>query len=288
MNRLASLLFVLSMLALPALAPRTAAAAESYDTCDSFISSLPAVLSSSGTYCFNADLTTSITSGKAITINADNVVIDCNDFRLDGLGGGDATLAYGIHANARSGATIRHCNLRGFYYAILLAGGTGHLVEDNRLDNNTYVGMRVDGARSEVRRNRISDSGGSTAIATAFGLLTYGSVDVLDNTIAGVLARTGGNGGAYGIYTNGNLVGSISGNKVRNVLKDGTGGAFGIYNSTSDRITMRNNDLLGVGGSGSAAFHCANANGSVRDNVLLGFAAGYGGCSNDGGNVFAP
>jgi parallel beta-helix repeat protein len=289
MKRPFALAFAALLLALSglAVAPRPALAAASYDTCDLFVTSLPAVLSVPGTYCFDGDLSTAITSGAAVRINSDDVVLDCNDFRLDGLGGGDATLAYGVYANARSNAIVRNCSVRGFYYGILLAGGSGHLVEGNRLDNNTYVGVRVDGAYSEVRGNRIADTGGSTAAAAAFGIVTNGSLDILDNTVAGVVARGGGNGGAYGVYTAGNLGGSIGGNSVGQLFKDGTGQPFGIYNATSDRIVMRHNDVLGVG-TGGLALRCHNANGSARDNTILGFAAGYGGCSNDGGNVFAP
>ena len=279
---------VLALLPLALLgAPRAAQAAQSYDNCSGFITSLPAVIASSGTWCMDANLTTSITSGVSITVNANDVTIDCNDFTLSDLGGGMGTLAYGIYANNRTNVTVRRCNVRGYYYGIVLASGGGHLAEDNRLDANTYVGLRVDGARSTARRNRINDTGGSTAIAAAFGIVTNASVDVLDNTISGVTARSGGNGNAYGIFTTANAAGSVNGNRVRTVLGDGTGTAFGIYHNTSDRVTMRDNDLLGVGGTG-LALRCASANGSARDNMLLGFAAGISGCSNDGGNVNAP
>jgi hypothetical protein len=270
-----------------ALLPRPAAAAESYDSCDGFITSLPAVINSVGTYCLNANLATSITSGIAININIDDVTLDCNDFRLDGLGGGDATLAYGIYTNGRSSLTVRNCNVRGFHYGMLLLGGTGHLVEDNRLDNNTYVGLRVDGNRSIVRRNRIADTGGSTAQARAFAVITNGTVDVLDNTVAGVVARSGGNGNAYGVHATNNASGSLSNNRLRAILRDGTGVAYGIYHATSGRVVMRDNDLLGAGGPG-LGLRCHSADGSARDNLILGFSAGISGCSNDGGNVNVP
>ena len=71
-------------------------------------------------------------------------------------------------------------------------------------------------------------------------------------------------------------------------MKDGTGAAFGIYNATSDRVVMRDNALLGAGGANGLGLRCHNANGSARDNLILGFAAGISGCSNDGGNINAP
>jgi hypothetical protein len=102
-----------------------------------------------------------------------------------------------------------------------------------------------------------------------------------------VLARTGGNGNAYGVHATNNLAGSLSGNRLRAILKDGTGSAYGIYHATSDRVVMRDNDLLGAGGAG-LGLRCHNANGSARDNLILGFSAGISGCSNDGGNANVP
>src|SRR6185369_16529682 len=75
--------------------PRLASAAESYDNCTGFITSLPAVVTTQGTWCLKQDLATAITSGNAITINTGNVTIDCNDFKLGGMSAGLATQAIG-------------------------------------------------------------------------------------------------------------------------------------------------------------------------------------------------
>jgi hypothetical protein len=286
MKRLDWIVLVLLPLALLG-APRAAQAAQSYENSTGFISTLPAVISTSGTWCMDKNLSTSITSGVSITVNANDVTIDCNEFTMDDLGGGAGTLAYGIYANNRTNITVRRCAVRGYYYGVVLAGGTGHLAEDNHFDANTYVGLRIDGNRSTARRNRVDDTGGSTAVAAALGIVTNASVDVLVNTVTQVTARAGGNGNAYGIFTTANTTASVNGNRVRTILGDGTGVAFGIYHNTSGRLTMRDNDLIGVGGGG-LALRCANANASARDNMLLGFAAGINGCSNDGGNVNAP
>ena len=72
-------------------APRPAHAAKSYDNCTGFITSLPAVITNPGTWCLNADLSTTVStdtsSGGAITIQADNVTVDCNEFRITALAG---------------------------------------------------------------------------------------------------------------------------------------------------------------------------------------------------------
>jgi hypothetical protein len=69
------------------LAPRAARAAESYDNCTGFITSLPATVSTEGAWCLKQDLSTAIASGNAITISSNNISIDCHDFKLDGNGG---------------------------------------------------------------------------------------------------------------------------------------------------------------------------------------------------------
>ena len=66
-------------------------------------------------WCLRHDLSTSIVSGQAIDIQANNVAIDCNDFKIGGLAAGNGSMAVGIHALTRQNATVRHCNIRGFY-----------------------------------------------------------------------------------------------------------------------------------------------------------------------------
>src|SRR4029079_7326065 len=107
-----------------------ALAAQSYDNCTGYITVLPAIISTQGTWCLKQDLATAITSGAAITINTNNVTIDCNNFKLGGLAAGLGTNAYGVFANNRFNATVRHCNVRGFYVGVFLAGasGGGHAV----------------------------------------------------------------------------------------------------------------------------------------------------------------
>jgi hypothetical protein len=71
------------------------------------------------------------------------------------------------------------------------------------------------------------------------------------------------------------------------VLADGSGVAYGMYNDTSDRVVLRNNDLVG-GTSVDIALICAGANGRARDNVLSGFDNAIVGCGNSSGNVIKP
>ena len=278
------------LLALLLSVPFIAQAAESYDNCTGFITSLPTTISTQGTWCLKQDLATNITSGVAITIATNNVTIDCNDFKLGGLAAGAATTTIGIYALNHLNASVRHCNIRGFRYGLYFDGvnGGGHAVEDNRFDGNTWVGLRVEGDGSVVQRNRVFDTGGSSVLADAYGVVTLYSVDILNNTVSGVAATPSAGGSATGIFTAGNASGRIIGNGVNGVAKDGSGLAKGISNGGSDRIALRKNDVVGDGSSGSVGISCSSANGNAMDNVISDFVTALVSCTDSGGNVVVP
>jgi parallel beta-helix repeat protein len=276
------------MLALLAGTPRSAHAAESYDNCTGFITSLPTTINTQGTWCLKQDLATAITSGIAIKIGTNNVTIDCNNFKIGGLAAGAGTQTDGIYAAVQQNVTVRHCNIRGFSTGVYLGLSGGSVVEDNRLDGNTSYGIYVYGDGSVVRRNQVFDTGGSTASTYAYGIATHDSVDVLDNTVSGVTATAGGGGQAYGISLQLNNGGSVSGNRVRTILPDGTAYSYGIEFSGSSRNTIRSNDVTSNSLANSFGLSCADSNQRARDNVINGFATGISVCSDDGGNVIAP
>jgi hypothetical protein len=88
-----------------ALLGTTSATADETTFCNAFITSLPYTITVQGHYCFNRNLSTTITTGAAIRINADFVVLDLNNFKLGGGGAGPATQAVGILALNRSNIT---------------------------------------------------------------------------------------------------------------------------------------------------------------------------------------
>jgi hypothetical protein len=275
-------------LALSLATPHAAQAAESYANCAGFITTLPATISTAGTWCFNQNLSTSITNGTAITITSDNVVLDCNDFKLDGLAAGVSTSTQGISTSGSlNNVTVRRCNIRGFFLGISLCC-SNQTAEDNRFDDNTAIGMVVQGDGSVIRRNRVFDTGGSTVANYAWGISTFFNVDIEDNTVSGAVATSGNNGEAIGIRTSQNSGSTIRSNRMRGLAKDGTGKAFGIYNTLSDRLVMRDNDLVGDTSAGSQGLTCTNSNGRAKDNTIKGFVTGITTCSNDGGNVIKP
>jgi hypothetical protein len=273
-------------------APRVAHA-ETYNTCTGFITSLPAVITTQGTWCFKQDLATAVTTGNAITVNTNNVTIDCNNYKLGGLAAGLGTQTVGIYADSRLNLTVRHCSIRGFMWGVQLIGsGGGHAIEDNRFDNNTYVGIGVTGDGSVIQSNRVFDTGQTTVFANAYGIAGTDSVDITDNTVSNVVARTGGGGSVFGIQVSQDSSGRILRNGVRGLLKDGAGTAYGIDSLTgTDRIVIADNQLVGDTLAGSKGLFCITTNSRAKDNVINGFGTtdiGSTSCGDAGGNDFTP
>jgi hypothetical protein len=254
-------------------------AAQSYDNCNNFIDTLPATISTQGVWCLRKDLSTNITSGNAITIAANNVTIDCNDFKIGGLAAGPSSTATGIYAINRQNATIRHCNVRGFFYGTYLAGGAGQLMEDNRYDNNLGIGIYVEGGNSLVRRNRVYDTGGWTSGSSSEGI-HVSSAEVVDNTVAGVFAKLA-DSFIYGIVVDENSV-RISGNTVSGLDTTTTTYVYGIHAGYSSGMIAGNSvngpGLLGILGNSTTSTSCTG-------NAIHGFSyAAMVNCADDGGN----
>jgi hypothetical protein len=181
---------------------------------------------------------------------------------------------------------VRHCNIRGSCIGIDFAGASsgGDVVEDSRFDGNLYVALDLEADGSTIRRNLVFDTGDSTVTAHAEAIYAVGVVDVLDNTVTGVMATAGGNGTAHGIYTY-LAGGTVSGNRVRGLVGDGYGSAYANYNLLSARVSVHNNDFIGPA---TLALHCFSSDGSYRDNLISGFAAADDNCTDGGGNAIVP
>lgn len=276
-RHLAMLLCIIGQLA----AIGGARAAESYDSCSGFITSVPATISSQGVWCLDRNVGTALSTGNAVLIQANNVTIDCNHFKIGGLAAGDGTSTIGIRAINRRNVTVRNCNIRGFRTAIRLTGG-GALVEDNRLDHNTFAGIWVAGDGNRVQRNAVFETGGVPTGSWAVGIT--GQADVIDNVIDGVTA-TGTNRGAIGILTADGSGQVVRGNRVRGLVATGVALAIAIEPGTDDVVA--GNRLVavpattgyGILGQGTSSTFC-------KDNSVTGFSlASVNSCQDAGGNI---
>jgi parallel beta-helix repeat protein len=189
------------------------AVADETTFCNAFITTLPFTISTQGHYCFNKNLSTAITTGAAITINTDFVVLDLNNFKLGGGSAGFSTSASGIKAIQHSNLTIRNGNIRGFRRGIYIDGGTNHVIENNVLDGNTQYGVFLSGTDTGgdasptgvlIRNNLVTNTGGSTLADYAYAIYDWswqgaskGNM-ARDNTVSNVFS-VGGTGDAVGI-----------------------------------------------------------------------------------------
>lgn len=246
------------------------------------IQSLPHVISAPGVYCLNSDLTTSISSGNAITINANNVTIDLNGWRLGGGLAGTATQANGIYALDRQNITIRNGTVRGYYAGVFLdelnpLNSRGHLVEDIRADQNRHIGIRIRGQRNLLRRNQVLATGGSTAVPNddVYGIIVEGMNNrILDNDI--IDTQNTGNGGAYGMLISFGRGTVIADNRVSEVV--GSAVEIGVFLNGSAYAVVRNNsfsDSAHIPSSSSGIYVDSNSSGVVVvGNQVTGFVNG--------------
>ena len=289
-----SILSTIVMLAGLAGAASPALAAESYDGCVGFIDAVPAVITTQGTWCLRKDIATSMSGINAIEIQVSNVTIDCNGFKLGGLAAGPATFSTGIYAyGTLSNITVRHCTIRGFRSGIAIYAndpGTGHLVEDNRLEQITSQGIYVIGQGSIVRRNTVVNTGGAPGSDRAQAISVLG--DAIDNVVDGVFgAADVANFSPSGLYSGG--VGGISGvgflvqgNRIRNLVPKGTGEARGLELAGSAQ-SVRDNTVSQLSSTTGKGVYCSLGSEDVlRDNLVRNYTQGlYGGCNDLSGNV---
>ena len=212
-----------------------AVAAQAETTNCTPIAAVPTVITVQGIYCFTKHLETNITTGNAIDIQTNNVILDLNGWKLGGLAAGPGTGAIGIFASNGQNITIKNGTVRGFRFGIVLSDAgvsQGHVVEDIRADQNREIGMIVTGAGILIRNNQVVATGGSTRAAV--GILVSGAGPrVLNNDVI----DTQGTGTAWGIRF------------------DGTSGALAVNN----RITNADVGIEFVGGTGK-----------YRDNLTTG------------------
>jgi hypothetical protein len=248
------------------------------------ITSLPAVITTQGVYCLKQNLETTINSGAAITINANNVTIDCNDWKIGGLQAGVSTLATGITATDRLNITVRHCGVRGFRTGISLEGATtaGHLIEDNRVDLSTAVGIVSAGEGNVVRRNRVVDTGGRPGFPLTIAIIVNGSgALVAENIVNGVsVVGDEGNGSirAIDVYGAGH---EFRQNLISGLSAVGTGTARGFYGSGFG--SYRDNTVIGPGTG--PALDGAVSSSMCSGNRITGFTSSIINCADAGGNL---
>ena len=247
------------------------------------ITALPRAIAAPGSYCLTSHLTTAATlvTGSAITINADDVTIDLNGFKLQSGAVAPTITVNGISAVGHKGITIRNGTIRGFYRGVYLQGGAvsqGHLVEDIVADANKYAGIWVDGPGSVVRRNRVRNTSGTTvgADTDTFGIRVTGSgCRVSDNDVTGTVGMGSGTGQA--VYVGDGDGSVVELNRIGNTA---AGVSVGVNLASGEDILAVGNAIVAMGNG--VLF--SGASGKYRDNLTSGVATPYSGGVDAGNN----
>ena len=237
------------------------------------ITSVPYTVTAPGIYCLKSSLQfAGAFHGGAITVQADDVVLDLNGHVLEGPGPEAVTNTWGVRATNRKNITVRNGTIRAFLIGVgLLGSGTsssGHIVERLRLVANMDEGLSVTGVGSIVRNNQVTLTGGPSnalnASSYATGIRVSGTgVHVVDNEVVETAGVNGG--GAYGID-----VGGFGAAVERNVVSNGAVGAAVSYGIliTATRSTVVGNRVANV--TRGLYFYGNATNGLYMDNTVGG------------------
>ena len=235
------------------------------------ITSLPYVITTQGIYCLTGNLSTSMTSGRAIDIQTNNVTIDLNGYKLGGLGAGDGTTAFGIYAYQRKNITIKNGIVRGFDRGIWLndaspyTASAGNTVKNILADQNTYTGIDVRGLGNTVENSKVVDTGGSTAhTLRAYGIMVGGSgAKIVNNDVSTTTIASNYN--VDGIFLFSADYSLVQNNTVTNTVTLGTGNTFSILRQDSEGVFVRDNNL----GYSYYGLYFSNSTGKYLNNLTF-------------------
>ena len=256
------------------------------------ITSVPVTITTEGIYCLESHLTSAVPNVAAITVDADDVVIDLNGFTLAGLGG-SGTQAAGISsAEGRTNITIKNGTVRGFLHGIRLSNADGNImIEGIRAEQNTSAGIRVSvvgGSSSIIRNNQIVVTEGTTIFgenADATGIfLVSGTHRVVNNEV--IRTEATGTGKASAIRLNGVVGSVVENNRLSNlsIPISGTGvdvdpAPVGGFDTPSRDLLVVNNRITGM-----TVGIRANSGTKFRDNLTIGVMTPFTGGGIDAGN----
>jgi hypothetical protein len=272
------------VLAMAACAVLVAAAAQADPPGCRRITSLPAIIDAPGSYCLTGSLSTGISTGSAVDITADQVVLDLGGFALDGSAAGNGSQATGVRGVGRRDVTVRNGIVRGFFQGIVLLappGAPGGVVESIAAEDNLFTGIAAEGLGTVVRGNRVIHTGGSTlalANGNAIGIGLGGASRALDNDVVDTFAAPGHN--AWSIHASNADRAVIEGNRVSRGAAD-LGTSYGIIVPFSQDVLVVDNR---INGTSVGVAYSSGATGKFRDNLTSGVALPYEGGTDAGNN----
>lgn len=214
-------------------------------SCEQIITSLPFTIAAEGIYCLSDNIRTTMNSGNAITILADDVILDLCGHCIDNRAAGPGSSANGIYARAPGrtfkNVTVNNGTVCGFDIAVFLHANlsgeySGSIVERLRVLENRN-GIMAEGLGNLVRDNVVAG-------AREVGILVRGhTARVINNDVLETKSDTAG-GRARSIEVNMSLGAVVDNNRVANTSYEP--GTSGIEVVDSGGVAVRNNSVANM------------------------------------------
>ena len=155
------------------------------------ITSAPYTITTPGIYCLKQNLNVNnppFLQGGTIDVDASNVVLDLNGFKLENTSDLDfGSVGIGIRAG-RHNIVIRNGTIRDFHSGISTGSSSNNILIEEMLVTGNFAiasGILVGGARTTIRNNRIVNTGGPGGDRCGIFLDGYGH-RIANNEIGGV------------------------------------------------------------------------------------------------------
>ena len=243
------------------------------------ITTIPATINTSGKYCLASDFTINSTTAKAITINANDVTLDCRGHMLKNAATSNNGTSAGIFTNSHNNVVIEHCRvIGGFQNGIDVIqnqtlGNKNYYIQirDNYVAGPFWHGIRAWGSGIEITGNKVWDIGGQLN-QYAIGIRVGGSTAqgafkthiVRDNTVLGTNSPYSA---GYGIFSDGSIGSAFLDNGV--TATTGAPGklAVGMY-IVGQHNRISDNHVTGIGAPAEYGVWTTNDTTSCFDNYL--------------------
>jgi hypothetical protein len=295
----ASTIVILVALVLGAVLPRVAFATPSLDACTGVLhrtagTATTITVAAPGIWCLDQDMVESVdvvgSTFTMITVDSDDVTIDCRGHRL--VYTGTADFVNGIRTySERQRVTVRNCHLYGFSQGIKLLSD-GFLIEDNTISasrkatiDSISTSISGGGSGGIIRRNRIYD-------AVNRAIYTIGSSQVLDNLVDGITRPPTGLNLIVAIDVWEVDGAEVRGNTVRGLpTEPGSANAVQIddgLGASTRRTLVVDNVFVHDNSESTIGVSCSGGNVLVTDNIFIGFYMPALGCATVVDNDISP
>ena len=205
-------------------------------------------------------------SGTCITINTDDVTINCYSNTITGPGSG---INNGIAING-DGSTVQNCTITGFWRGIYFTTGTNNdTISGNSVSGNT-VGINIEGSGHTISGNTSSNNGTGIWLNLSSGNTVSGNT-ANGNDSSGISINNANNNTITGNTTNSNYRGIYMPGGTGNIISDNTiigntgqdGGIYAVLTEGPNTISGNtvNENYLGI-----QLYDC-NPN-TIQDNTI--------------------